>query len=130
MKVNELRIGNYVNDRLHREVIIKEIREEHLIFYLSNGSKIKHNIKTFEPIEMNREWLMNFGFIEDEKEELILKNDLASIVQTCFMGLWLIRVDMIGRTETITMLNEDFLYVHQLQNLYFALTGAELKLIP
>lgn len=82
-----------------------------------------------KPIVLNRDWLISLGFVEDENEELVLKNDLANIVQTCFMGLWKIKVEMIGNTECITILNEDFLYVHQLQNLYFALTGSELQLV-
>ncbi|EMY3585013.1 hypothetical protein ABF200_002296 [Flavobacterium psychrophilum] len=126
MKASELRLGNYINvtrshGRGQKQTTVKKVNLHYLEQVLNNNQT-----NYIEPIELNREWLISFGFIEDENEELVLKNDLASIVQTCFMDLWLIRVEMIGRTETITILNEDFLYVHQLQNLYLALTGTEI----
>ena len=119
MTANELRIGNYVNDRLHRKVVIKEIREEHLIFYLSNGNKIKHNIKTFNPIQITNQLLLNLGF-----EKLIGWDDMVYFnnngIHIYFCGNHL--EDWFEYENEIVIKS-----IHQLQNLYFSLTGKELE---
>jgi hypothetical protein len=123
MKTNELRIGNYVNDRLHREVVIKKIREEHLIFNLSNGSKIKHNIKTFEPIPLTEEWLLKFGFVKLDYHRFKIKPShyfdyyyTYSVKDYCFRMYVEDAIMCLSTPEC----------VHQLQNLYFAITEEEL----
>ena len=62
LKANELRINNLLYDNLGRIIKVSEIREEHIIFYLSNNSKIKHTINSFKPIPLTEEWLLKFGF--------------------------------------------------------------------
>jgi hypothetical protein len=126
MEAKELRIGNYVHDRLHREVVVKQIREDHLIFYLSNDSKIKHNIKTFQPIGLTEEWLLKFGF---EKDGVLI--DYA----VCISNSKILGIDLKNKrahcyhiTPSVQGANLcSIKYVHQLQNLYFGLTGDELK---
>jgi hypothetical protein len=78
------------------------------------------NIETFsdfEPIPLTEEWLLKFGF--EWKNHGLHKDN------------WVIR--QFGGDWTIFLSNEKYnfdiklCYVHQLQNLYFALTGEELK---
>jgi hypothetical protein len=110
MKSNELRIGNY---------------------YLSFGVDLKQ-VETltkdkilidFTPIPLTKEWLLNLGFKKDV-DGSFMKNDISIFLDKRF------------KTNLFLQENQDnfkwfsyeckIQYVHQLQNLYFALTGDEL----
>jgi hypothetical protein len=110
MKANELRIGNYV-DLFGMTATVQpddfNLRE--------HGIAIEQG----KPIPLTEEWLNRFGATK-------YSNDTHHIA---FM--WIINID--NNTWEIRV-NLDFLlceiqHVHQLQNLYFALTGEELKII-
>jgi hypothetical protein len=92
----ELRIGNWVFSKTDKTKI-----QMKSFFGLCN---IESNPDLFEPIPLTEEWLMKFGF--DEKEPVLISSWKFS--PFC---------------ETIITKCE---HVHQLQNLYFALTGEEL----
>jgi len=123
MEASELMIGNYVYDNLKRIVIIDEIRPEHLIFHLSNGAKVKHTLESFKPIPLTEEWLFNLGFekLKSSNEWYVIKNKGFEFsihitgYEICF-----------GSGNVF--LKGDFKYIHKIQNLYFALTGEQLKL--
>lgn len=118
MKAEELRIGNWVS-MVYQSMIspiqvsfINDTTTEPLV----NGLPIYE----FEPIPLTKGWLLRFGFdihagylyydnsnhlmghMEREENHWILENGDREIAS--------------------------FKYVHQLQNLYFALTGEELEL--
>lgn len=112
MKASELRIGNYLNGR-KGPVTVTEIRE-------NNRVKIKENPSNFTvgdcllPIPLTEEWLLKFGF----------KN-----------GSYFILNNVIIYKDYNDKYRYEYNYgqlwvkhVHQLQNLYFALTGKELTL--
>jgi len=120
MKANELRIGNYVYDTLGKvnkidlEAITYIIRETH--------NQVK-------PIPLTEEWLLKFdmeftdGFSSSRKLYLNnYENDISKITYSPKERL--LRLSN-GDTKG-TMLIPHVKYVHQLQNLYFALTGEEL----
>lgn len=72
------------------------------------------------PIELNPEWLERFGFEKDRTGYALEdKNSLSFSVtkEGKFLACWLDK-----STGIIVQ------YVHQLQNLYFALTGEELEI--
>lgn len=110
MKSSELRIGNY---------------------YLSFGVDLKRverlekdkEIIDFHPIKLNEEWLLNLGF-----------NSFAFNGYEKFtLGGYSFRLNKEKRKFKhrlwFTFFDEmEIKYVHQLQNLYFSLTGEELKL--
>lgn len=102
MSPEELRIGNYI--------MITESSQPKQISYLMENFEI-----SCLPIRINEEWLLNFGFEKTiESFDLIYKK-----------GKFIINLDFIMYDiDMIVKLN----YVHQLQNLYFVLTGEELKL--
>ena len=113
MKAQDLRIGNLIHDKLHRNVIVSEIRQEYLVFYLSNGNKIKHNIKTFTPIQLTDKWLLKFSF-------------------KFWGGIYCDRNDFFALTKknkgySIEELDIEINHVNELQNLYYSLTGKELN---
>jgi hypothetical protein len=125
MKVNELRIGNK--------------------FYLPNGeigTISYHEIRllivamekpNYNPIPLTEEWLLKFGF-EDVDLNMSGSNWLVKEQK----GLWrqAIRIAYSEKSEewslTLECVSPPTLsivrlkYVHQLQNLYFALTGEEI----
>jgi hypothetical protein len=114
MKANELRIGNYVNvPGIYRDISeVLEICEDRV-----NLSGLKLKFHAFYPIPLTEEWLVRFGFDSNHYQDRY-END--SIHIECnktrgFTELWIERMPHIKS-------------IHQLQNLYFALTGEELKL--
>tara|TARA_R110000782_G_scaffold218120_1_gene305498 strand:- start:322 stop:702 length:381 start_codon:yes stop_codon:yes gene_type:complete len=124
MTEKELRIGNIVNDRLHREVILKEIREEHFIFYLTNGSKIKHNVKTFNAIELNKDWFNKLGMTY---YSLPTKSNINIGYYTIKCGNKF-KINSSDDNYSFINFKKKIKYVHELQNLYFALIGEELTI--
>ena len=125
LKANELRINNLLYDNLGRIIKVSEIREEHIIFYLSNNSKIKHTINSFKPIPLTEEWLLKFGF---EKKKWKAKNSIYFELDK----IEILLQDSYYK-KGVTYFNSNLLfeyfpkYIHQLQNIYFALTNKELK---
>lgn len=111
MKANELRIGN-------------------LVYYLDgNGNFYQWDITViengitddFEPIPLTEEWLEKFGFIKKQ------------ISGPEFFEKWVFKL-FVDPKGFYLFIDHDYEYgivehVHQLQNLYFALTGEELIII-
>jgi hypothetical protein len=113
MLARELRIGN-----LTSMGIVYLIEDD--IFRVKNneGDSLKNTFADIQPIPLTEEWLMKLGFIK--------KN-----------GYGFIKKDLFGNLFYSVETKEHFIfqyhelrikieYVHQLQNLYFALTGEEL----
>ena len=127
MKASELRIGNLIlkNGKLHYTSYLT-IRDIH-------GLSVD-DTDTFEPIPINEEWLLKFGFEcianGGDQKRFGLKNRNKNYfygVEFDHEEICLNKQSLFG-CETIIH-NEIFMqYVHQLQNLYFALTGEELTI--
>ena len=100
MKASELRIGNYVyveHDKNNLEL---------LKFDFESGWYMEY----IKPIPLTEEWLLKFGF--------------EKAYETCYQYK-----DFILNDKFIMMdidITIQLKHVHQLQNLYFALTGEEL----
>lgn len=129
MKANELRIGNWVFDKLNKvsqiEHISKdgEIKYSTILYEYDGASYI--DIDTAKPIPLTEEWLLKFGFeinpekiIDDKETNEYRCNDFTMVIQN---GKFYATN---GGIELISELSIE--YVHQLQNLCFALTGEEL----
>ena len=116
MEARELRIGNIVINR-----------EDYAPFEITEGWEID-NIGLYEPIPLTEEWLLKFGFemIEDKTEEVwywAYKDFVLEPTFFCFGYASPIVFDLIRVNE-----ENPLIHVHQLQNLYFALTGEELEI--
>ena len=115
MKANELRIGNWVMGDLKKPYQ----------FELSDFSDWynEHNSHEFGnyiyPIPLTEEWLLKFGFEYDTIT--YYKNELMLSINKGYYNVWY-------HTLTHGRLFIEMKYVHQLQNLYFALTGEELTI--
>jgi hypothetical protein len=152
MKANELRIGNWVkiNDEIFEEgyLIGYDIytTNEFQITGFNDGSSMKgckvicfYEIpsKIFEgtihsgcrdldidPITLTEEWLLRFGFEDDRDNLMVLRKD---VFEFFFDKKDICGVNLYEKWDG-NFLCGDIQYVHQLQNLYFALTGEELIL--
>lgn len=129
MKANELRIGNLVCDIEQKEVDkIVGIEEKRVSV---EGSTFAYTpIDEILPIELTEEWLIKFGFrIGRKNYSLNSGRELHEYACTDYFIIW----HNIKKGWCINEFPDSnqyyFQYVHQLQNLYFALTGEELKQI-
>ena len=126
MKASELRIGNSI------------MQDDELVFITWWRLEfIEKNILEYKPIPLTKEWLLKLGFDKlkeyDDGENIITQYGKSIIVgddthdekivisfpfNHCEIGDY--------SDDSAYILNIDITYVHQLQNLYFALTGEEL----
>jgi hypothetical protein len=113
MKATELRIGNYIDYTTEREIVTMQTTYEY-IRLIHNGNK------NFKPIPLTEEWLLKLGF---ESDGIEWWNGILSI-GICKEGLRYLPTEQINVRVGIVLQ-----HVHQLQNLYFALTNEELTLI-
>jgi hypothetical protein len=111
MEVTELRIGNFVE--INNKIIIMDTRIFHAVIHGFEGYEPK-------PIPITEYWILKFGFNKSNRLDLgelkpcyVIFSLAVMIRHSSFF------IDWIGG-------NTEIKYVHQLQNLYFALTGEEL----
>lgn len=130
----ELRIGNYVQDSEGVLGVIRLVASDLVYVNHFDGYAIIDPIfgSELNPIPLSEEWLVKFGFEELPKttqHHADMKSNYHCPV------LWLNEYTYLAsnaKTPTgYLFLNNyriDCKYVHQLQNLYFALTGKELTI--
>jgi hypothetical protein len=117
MKTNELRIGNWVEHNQPKRGYYTTVQE----------STFSVNVeKLFKPIPITEEWLLKFGF--EKKYDTFEFNGLnvdGCVVHFSF-DKWASEYEI--ENCDYTEVPSDIQHVHQLQNLYFALTGEELTI--
>jgi hypothetical protein len=118
MNIKELRIGNLLLDHLGRILKVAGIKDDYIYCELSNGEKLKYNIKTFKPINLTEEFLLKFGF-----DVVYGWDDYRGFIKDEVE----IECDY-NYKEFTNFINKKIKYIHQIQNLYFSLTGNELTL--
>lgn len=109
ISANELRIGNLYNDNgVFKKASPSTIEE------VWNAPR-----SWCKPIPLTEEWLLKFGFEKTEwyfnSYRLVIGNNDYAIL-----------IDLDGNCEVGDIITCKIEYVHQLQNLYFALKGEEL----
>lgn len=144
MKANELRLGNWIH--ISSLTDGSEIDVECKLFHLQEmNTTIRYHYK---PIPLTEEWLLKFGFehhnnkSEYFNEQVFMKDvEDNGNIKTITVKILSSGYQVVTKYEVL-LTNEyrwgeqlvgrvywkDDLYVHQLQNLYFALTGEELTL--
>lgn len=123
MKASDLRIGNIYHSVKFNKPVVCTLSDLYDLCAKSDGAYNDPPIdEMFEPIILTEQWLLKFGFKQ----------------WGSYRHLW-----KVGRNHTVTIEGGDdysppfefrvrigyieIKYVHQLQNLYFALTGKELE---
>jgi hypothetical protein len=115
IKLNELRIGNYLS--LDNEIYkIKGINKNKIYFYYKK-SEWNCNIQSFDPILLDEEILLKCGFIKYNTQDI--NPTYANKLFNWNDGiLYLIGDGFVNHIK----------YLHQLQNIYHALTNEELEI--
>ena len=120
MKAKDLRIGNYIYDNQVGHKGSFQVSANGILEIKQGGIKIDYT-----PNRLTEEWLIKFG-----------KNDLGLKICSSDYPQCDLYIDFNddGNNCRLRNCSEGFIigqelkYVHQLQNLYFALTGQELEL--
>lgn len=151
MKASELRIGNYVYYE-HTTHIVSGVHEnkvyswwvkdgEPVIEYKAkdiSGTQVENPymdvVSQYKPIPLTEEWLLRFGFVNIDKgnNNFITYTDsehnyYLQIDVRRKDGKYLILDNSFDDLRAFSMI--DIEYVHQLQNIYYCLTGEELNYI-
>ena len=143
IQANELRIGNYIDyektthivdgvkDNIVYSYWIKDLEQSDL--YICENNII-------DPIELTEEWLVKFGFLKHKENgrygykyyipildyNYVVERDFNEY-QSHFFGIEYTDCPDPKDDYIFNSFSFDLKYIHQLQNLYFALTGKELK---
>lgn len=120
----ELRIGNIVNasDCINLEVL--GISSSNVGLKLEHTKFISANIDELKPIPLTEEWLLIFGF--DFSIDTWYLKGVAIWKTECCDAKGNEEIGFFYELRDVGMMDMHIKYVHQLQNLYFALTGEEL----
>ena len=123
MEANELRIGNYAKH--YENGIVLTVGRT--VAFKTPTNTIRVDVDDLEPIKLTEEWLLKFGFEKIYSTKVRSVFDFSEDLRFGYL-------DFFGFSNTssgVTFIGKKFehiKYVHQLQNLYFALTGKELTL--
>ncbi len=119
MKSNELRIGNWVDNDIHGVGLVESLSGLNILYSRNYDSLPTSKIT---PIPLTEDWLIRFGFKADFNGEYEILP---------FLYIW--KPSSSTKSFSVSP-NSNFpstlkiQYVHQLQNLFFALTSEELEL--
>jgi hypothetical protein len=109
MKPNELRIGNYV------------LQDNEIISGITSNSIHKFDLELIklEPIPLTKEWFNRFGYYNENRPNHFEKDEYTIDSHT----FWDCNGMFIDDKNGVRVK-----YVHQIQNLYYALKGKELTI--
>ena len=120
MRTADLRIGNLVSYKNEDIVVADAVSKD---FILTHG-QFKISTPNIEPIPLTEQWLLDFGF------EYKLRNEYAISIGDYTLLLSIekdhIAVIYVYAYDSEATFLKNIIYVHQLQNLYFALFQEEL----
>lgn len=142
MKANELRIGNWFIPisvmNLEQTPTQLTLMMMAQLCHLPNGEAVN-----FTPIPLTEEWLLKFGFENGNMSFQFHKKNICVCLEYTTYRVYHIsngwNINLAGELDdkiSIWDIKENssvifnLKYVHQLQNLYYCLTGEELKLQP
>lgn len=128
MNLTELRVGNFVSEGGKGAYRVISVSKESVFIDLPKsdklpfGAKWKNDARNIEPVPITVEWYRRMGFTTQQfgPASLILSPNIDITHFQDTGDLWL----AVGDSEVCL---GSYKYVHQLQNLVFALSGEELE---
>jgi hypothetical protein len=115
MKASELRIGNWVSSIYGMEFQV------YPMYFKQMPTDEKHNLilSNWKPIPLTEEWLLKFGF---ERMKFFGTNINYLLKEPICIST----SDMVVEWNKPNFIIKQIKYIHEIQNIYFALTGEEL----
>lgn len=129
MKATDLRIGNLVNYN-GKEISISPIGLNELFYIGDNFADSKIEKREYLPISLTEEWLYKFGF-ENNYESKFRKTYDLLIKERCWHFSYTKENEnpLISSFFEVKGMRLDMpTYVHQLQNIFFAIENIELTI--
>lgn len=127
MKAEELRIGNWISvpdsfKPIRHNTAVRDIHKDGINKHWGGEAIYFYNL--VQPIPLNEEWLLKFGF-----EQECIDDYIIDLKDGCQLSVDIKNKKVyIGESVEWGCPRINYNYVHQLQNLYFALTGEELTI--
>lgn len=119
MKAEELRIGNWIEDKEHFKGYFQV---EGVAKYTVQSPLWTLELDDIAPIPLTEDWLCRCGF---SKQSMYFYYDTSYRIEQLLNGEYCFRVRVNGsESHPIAIISK----LHQLQNLYHALTGEELTI--
>ena len=121
MKISELRIGNYIRDVFEtKSHEVKKLDLEDYAAMLNRRNSSHPNI--YRGVELSDEWIKRFGFeVSKTQDKFFIKDNNIGISTADDMFRF------IKGNFVCQIVLREFEFVHELQNLYYAITGVELS---
>lgn len=128
MKETELRIGNYVSLEGIGVIKVLGILPDRIYYTPINSDLFAdylYAVNTYvNPLPLTEEWLLKFGFGKQAPQWNILN---------VYYGKGQLRITFYNEKDFMVSIGAEpirkDLYVHEIQNLYFALIGEELTIV-
>lgn len=120
MEAQELRIGNLVE--LHAGDVV--VDKSHIVVAEDFNNIDALCLVGMKPIPLTEEWLVKLGFIKCNNGF-----ELKILEGYVFIKYIFKSMPLVLEIDDNRMPIHDVKYLHQLQNLYFALTGEELEIV-
>ncbi len=127
INIKDIRVGNYIKDRGNKilkinKIIFSPIQNTYIIEQNNtiNNQEVHpltEYLNNLKPIKLNDIWFKRLGF-----EKTNIEYVKGNFKWKLYNGKVLFTYGMCGYFET------EIMYVHQLQNFYYILTGQELSI--
>jgi hypothetical protein len=114
MELRDLRLGNYIQDESGNIKSVEALSS-------ARGIEVEGGdpLEIYDPLLLNSEWLLRLGFHASGSSWLHISENFSGFDVQLLDELYFLNSDGLP-------FSNGFTYVHQLQNLYYAMTGSEL----
>jgi len=132
---NEIRIGNWFHHTEQWSTMQGDNTLDSFDFKWTSSSwyqigECLLSLEVLEPIPLTENWLLKFGFNKDYKQGYVgidVNNSDFVLTEPLVIGEWQTNYIFQFNAGNLSKFTE-LKYVHQLQNLFFTITGKELEL--
>lgn len=130
IKAKDLRVGNKLLFGFNKEpdvvITVAWVSSDSIGYLEQHEASYPQSPKDFEGIPLTAEWLEKMGFVRQKAEfDSCFDKGSMSIHQD---GTFFFPISYETHEPDFQTIGTGFKHVHQLQNLYFALTGEELTI--